>query len=119
MGAKRVIDHMERAFGPAISILLLVDLGKDLYEYTKEKVQNRKKERTSNLTSAIVYSYWLVRVLLSFWLFVHCRSGQSDGSQRAIRCTLLLQYRLEWPYTGAVCMEQCTWSCVRRSATGV
>ena len=52
MKAKRVFDHMERAFGPAISILMLVDLGKDLYEYAKEKVQNRKKERTSNLTPA-------------------------------------------------------------------
>ena len=42
MKAKRVFDHMERAFGPAISILMLVDLGKDLYEYVSQKVQSRK-----------------------------------------------------------------------------
>ena len=53
MKAKRVFDHMERAFGPAISILMLVDLGKDLYEYTKEKVQNRKKGQTTKLTPAL------------------------------------------------------------------
>ena len=43
---------MEKGFGPVISILMLVDLGKDIYEYAKEKVQNRKKGRTSNLTPA-------------------------------------------------------------------
>ncbi len=43
---------MEKGFGPVISILMLVDLGKDIYEYTKEKVQNRKKGLASNLTPA-------------------------------------------------------------------
>ena len=52
MKARKVFETMEKGFGPAISILMLVDLGKDLYEYTKEKVQNRKKGRTSNLTPA-------------------------------------------------------------------
>lgn len=52
MKASKVFETMEKGFGPAISILMLVDLGKDIYEYAKEKVQNRKKERTSNLTPA-------------------------------------------------------------------
>ena len=30
MKAKRVFDIMEKDFGPAISILMLMDLGKDL-----------------------------------------------------------------------------------------
>ena len=52
MKAKKAFETLEKGFGPAISILMLVDLGKDIYEYTKEKVQNRKKGRTSNLTPA-------------------------------------------------------------------
>lgn len=48
MKASTVFKTVEKGFGPAISILMLVDLGKDLYEYTKEKVQNRKKDRTNN-----------------------------------------------------------------------
>ncbi len=52
MKARHAFDLMEKGFGPVISILMLVDLGKDIYEYTKEKVQNRKKGRTSNLTPA-------------------------------------------------------------------
>lgn len=52
MKARKVFETMEKGFGPAISILMLVDLGKDVYEYVHEKVQNRKKVRTSNLTPA-------------------------------------------------------------------
>ena len=52
MKARKVFETMEKGFGPVISFLMLVDLGKDIYEYTKEKVQNRKKGRTSNLTPA-------------------------------------------------------------------
>lgn len=43
---------MEKGFGPVISILMLVDLGKDIYEYAKEKVQTRRRERTHKLTPA-------------------------------------------------------------------
>ena len=46
MKAKKAFETMEKSFGPAISILMLVDLGKDIYEYAKEKVQNRKKARS-------------------------------------------------------------------------
>ncbi len=42
MKARKVFETMEKGFGPAISILMLIDLGKDVYEYAKEKVQNRK-----------------------------------------------------------------------------
>ena len=52
MKARKAFEHMERAFGPAISILMLVDLGKDIYEYAKEKVQTRRRERTRKLTPA-------------------------------------------------------------------
>ena len=52
MKASKVFETMEKGFGPVISILMLVDLGKDIYEYAKEKVQTRKKGRTSNLTPA-------------------------------------------------------------------
>ena len=52
MKAKKALETLEKGFGPAISILMLVDLGKDIYEYAKEKVQNHKKERTTNLTPA-------------------------------------------------------------------
>ncbi len=51
MKARKVFETMEKGFGPVISILMLVDLGKDIYEYAKEKVQNRKA-RTSELTPA-------------------------------------------------------------------
>ena len=46
MKAKRVFETMEKSFGPIVSILMIVDFGKDIYEYAKEKVQNRKA-RTS------------------------------------------------------------------------
>ena len=52
MKARKVFETMEKGFGPAISILMLVDLGKDIYEYTKDKVQTRRQRRTSNLTPA-------------------------------------------------------------------
>ena len=52
MKASKVFETMEKGFGPVISILMLVDLGKDIYEYTKEKVQNRRRERTHKLTPA-------------------------------------------------------------------
>lgn len=52
MKASKAFEHMERAFGPAISILMLIDLGKDVYEYAKEKVQTRRRERTHKLTPA-------------------------------------------------------------------
>ena len=51
MKARNAFEHMERAFGPIVSILMLIDLGKDLFEYAKEKVQNRKA-RTSQLNPA-------------------------------------------------------------------
>ena len=51
MKASKVFETMEKGFGPAISILMLVDLGKDIYEYTKQKVQTRR-ERTRKLTPA-------------------------------------------------------------------
>ena len=46
MKARKVFETMEKGFGPAISILMLIDLGKDVYEYAKDKVQTRKA-RTS------------------------------------------------------------------------
>ena len=52
MKASKVFETMEKGFGPAISILMLIDLSKDLFEYTKEKVQARRQSRTSNLTPA-------------------------------------------------------------------
>ena len=52
MKAKRVFETMEKSFGPIVSILMIVDFGKDIYEYTKEKVQNRRKARTTQLTPA-------------------------------------------------------------------
>ena len=52
MKASTVFKTVEKGFAPAISILMLVDLGKDLFEYTKEKVQARRQRRTSNLTPA-------------------------------------------------------------------
>jgi len=52
MKASKVFETMEKGFGPAISILMLVDLGKDIYEYAKEKVQTRRRERTHKLTPA-------------------------------------------------------------------
>ena len=52
MKASKVFETMEKGFAPAISILMLVDLGKDLYEYAKDKVQDRRQKRTSNLTPA-------------------------------------------------------------------
>ena len=51
MKARKVFETMEKGFGPMISILMLVDLGKDVYEYAKEKVQTRR-ERTRKLTPA-------------------------------------------------------------------
>lgn len=52
MKASKVFETMEKGFGPVISILMLVDLGKDIYEYAKEKVQTRRRERTHKLTPA-------------------------------------------------------------------
>ena len=51
MKARKAFEHMERAFGPIVSILMIMDFGKDIYEYTKKKVQNRKA-RTAQLTPA-------------------------------------------------------------------
>lgn len=42
MKASKVFETMEKGFGPAISILMLVDLGKDIYEYVSQKVQSCK-----------------------------------------------------------------------------
>ena len=42
MKARKAFEHMERAFGPIVSILMIVDFGKDIYEYVNQKVQNRK-----------------------------------------------------------------------------
>ena len=42
MKAKRVFETMEKGFGPIVSILMIVDFGKDIYEYVNQKVQNRK-----------------------------------------------------------------------------
>ena len=52
MKARKAFENMERAFGPIVSILMIVDFGKDIYEYTKEKVQYRRRERTHKLTPA-------------------------------------------------------------------
>ena len=52
MKAKKAFETLEKGFGPAISILMLVDLGKDIYEYAKEKVQTRRREKTRKLTPA-------------------------------------------------------------------
>ena len=51
MKARQAFDLMEKGFGPIISILMIVDFGKDIYEYAKEKVQNRKA-RTAQLNPA-------------------------------------------------------------------
>ena len=51
MKASKVFETMEKGFGPALSIMMLIDLGKDLFEYAKEKVQTRK-ERTRKLNPA-------------------------------------------------------------------
>ncbi len=51
MKARHAFELMEKSFGPIVSILMIVDFGKDIYEYTKEKVQNRKA-RTAQLTPA-------------------------------------------------------------------
>ena len=48
MKASTVFKTVEKGFGPVISILMIVDFGKDIYEYAKEKVQNHKKARTNN-----------------------------------------------------------------------
>ena len=42
MKARQAFEHMERAFGPIVSILMIVDFGKDIYEYINQKVQSRK-----------------------------------------------------------------------------
>ena len=42
MKAKRVFETMEKGFGPVVSILMIVDFGKDIYEYINQKVQSRK-----------------------------------------------------------------------------
>ena len=42
MKARKAFEHMERAFGPIVSILMIVDFGKDIYEYVSQKVQSRK-----------------------------------------------------------------------------
>ena len=52
MKARHAFELMEKSFGPIVSILMIVDFGKDIYEYTKEKVQNRRKARTTQLTPA-------------------------------------------------------------------
>ena len=51
MKARKAFENMEKAFGPMISILMLIDLGKDVYEYAKVKVQTRR-DRTRKLTPA-------------------------------------------------------------------
>lgn len=42
MKARHAFDLMEKSFGPIVSILMIVDFGKDIYEYVNQKVQNRK-----------------------------------------------------------------------------
>lgn len=42
MKAKRVFETIEKSFGPIVSILMIVDFGKDIYEYINQKVQSRK-----------------------------------------------------------------------------
>ena len=54
MKARKVFETMEKGFGPAISVLMLIDLGKDVYEYVHGKVQTRK-ERTRKLTPAAAH----------------------------------------------------------------
>ena len=51
MKARKAFELMEKGFGPVLSVLMIVDFGKDIYEYAKEKVQNRKA-RTTQLTPA-------------------------------------------------------------------
>jgi hypothetical protein len=51
MKARKAFEHMERAFGPIVSILMIVDVSKDIYQYLHEKVQTRR-ERTRKLTPA-------------------------------------------------------------------
>ena len=52
MKASKVFETMEKGFSPTLSILMLVILSKDIYEYAKEKVQTRRQRRASNLTPA-------------------------------------------------------------------
>ena len=52
MKASKVFETVEKGFGPALSIMMLIDLGKDLFEYSKQKVQARKKARANKLTPA-------------------------------------------------------------------
>ena len=52
MKARKAFELMEKGFGPVISILMIVDFGKDIYEYAKDKVQTRRRERTRKLTPA-------------------------------------------------------------------
>ena len=42
MKAKKAFETLEKGFGPIISILMIVDFGKDIYEYVSQKVQSRK-----------------------------------------------------------------------------
>ena len=42
MKASKVFETMEKGFGPIVSILMIVDFGKDIYEYINQKVQSRK-----------------------------------------------------------------------------
>ena len=42
MKARHAFELMEKSFGPIVSILMIVDFGKDIYEYVNQKVQSRK-----------------------------------------------------------------------------
>ena len=42
MKASTVFKTVEKGFGPVVSILMIVDFGKDIYEYINQKVQSRK-----------------------------------------------------------------------------
>ena len=42
MKARHAFELMEKSFGPIVSILMIVDFGKDIYEYINQKVQSRK-----------------------------------------------------------------------------
>ena len=52
MKASKVFETMEKGFSPALSVLMLISLSKDIFEYAKDKVQTRRRERTHKLTPA-------------------------------------------------------------------
>ena len=52
MKARKAFENMEKAFGPIVSILMIVDVSKDIYEYLHEKVQTRRREKTHKLSPA-------------------------------------------------------------------